>query len=46
MQSGSRGLGLHIVAEIAKVLGARVALERGLHGKGLAVRVTLPVGGG
>jgi two-component system sensor histidine kinase TctE len=46
MRSGTRGLGLHIVAEIARALGARVGLERGLHGRGLAVRVTLPVDGG
>ncbi|MDZ4069760.1 MAG: sensor histidine kinase N-terminal domain-containing protein [Tabrizicola sp.] len=42
MRSGTRGLGLHIVAEIAGALGARVGLERGHQGKGLAVRVMLP----
>lgn len=42
MRSGTRGLGLHIVAEIAQALGARLQMERGPGGKGLAIRVTLP----
>ncbi|HLQ20389.1 MAG TPA: sensor histidine kinase N-terminal domain-containing protein [Tabrizicola sp.] len=43
MRSGTRGLGLHIVAEIAQALGASLQLERASGGKGMAVRVTLPV---
>jgi signal transduction histidine kinase len=43
MRSGTRGLGLHIVAEIAQALGAELRLERGANGSGLAVRITLPM---
>ncbi|WP_374394753.1 sensor histidine kinase [Tabrizicola sp.] len=43
MRSGTRGLGLHIVAEIARALGAALAIDRGPEGKGVAVTVTLPV---
>lgn len=43
MRSGTRGLGLHIVAEIAEALGAALRLEHGPDGRGLSVRVTLPV---
>jgi two-component system sensor histidine kinase TctE len=43
MRSGTRGLGLHIVAEIAQALGAALRLERGPGGRGLSVRVKLPV---
>ncbi len=42
MRSGTRGLGLHIVAEIAAALGASVGLEPGPSGSGLLVRVALP----
>ncbi len=38
---GTRGLGLHIVAEIAQALGARLRTERGPQGQGLAICVTL-----
>lgn len=41
MRSGTRGLGLYIVAEIAEALGARLNLDQGPDDKGLAVRVTL-----
>lgn len=41
-RSGSHGLGLHIVSEIARALGARVTLDRGPGGGGLSVQVTLP----
>ena len=41
MRSGTRGLGLHIVAEIAQALDAGLALDRGPGGRGLAIRVTL-----
>lgn len=41
MRSGTRGLGLHIVAEIAHALGAGLEMQRGPGGRGLAVRVTL-----
>ncbi|MBL9064387.1 sensor histidine kinase [Tabrizicola sp.] len=41
-RSGSHGLGLHIVSEIARALGARVTLDRGPGGSGLSVQVTLP----
>lgn len=41
MRSGMRGLGLHIVAEIAQALGASLRLERGPDGRGLSVRVGL-----
>ena len=34
------GLGLAIVSEYARLLGARLALEPGPQGLGLAVRVT------
>ncbi|MBN8630160.1 MAG: ATP-binding protein [Rhodobacterales bacterium] len=43
MRSGTRGLGLHIVAEIARALQAGLELHEGAQGKGLAVTVTLPV---
>jgi len=43
MRSGTRGLGLHIVAEIARALGADLALDHGPEGRGLAVTVMLPV---
>jgi signal transduction histidine kinase len=43
MRSGTRGLGLHIVAEIARALRADLDLDRGPEGSGLAVTVTLPV---
>lgn len=43
MRSGTRGLGLHIVAEIARALRAGLDLDRGPEGRGLAVTVTLPV---
>jgi two-component system sensor histidine kinase TctE len=43
MRSGTRGLGLHIVAEIARALRADLDLDRGPEGRGLAVTVTLPV---
>lgn len=43
MRSGTRGLGLHIVAEIARALTADLALDRGPDGRGLAVTVTLPM---
>lgn len=43
MRSGTRGLGLHIVAEIAGALHADLALDRGPGGRGLAVTVTLKV---
>ena len=42
MRSGTRGLGLHIVAEIAQALGATLSVERGPEGKGLALRLGLP----
>jgi two-component system sensor histidine kinase TctE len=41
MRSGTRGLGLHIVAEIAHALGAGLKLDRGPDGRGLAIHVTL-----
>jgi two-component system sensor histidine kinase TctE len=44
MRQGSRGLGLHIVAEIARALGAELQLGRGPNNRGLAVLVTLPRG--
>ena len=43
MRSGTRGLGLHIVAEIARALRAGVDIDHGSEGRGLAVTVTLPV---
>ncbi len=43
MRSGTRGLGLHIVAEIAQALGAEIALDRRPQGQGLSLRVTLPI---
>ncbi|MBN8630152.1 MAG: sensor histidine kinase N-terminal domain-containing protein [Rhodobacterales bacterium] len=43
MRSGTRGLGLHIVAEIARALQAGLELHEGAQGRGLAVTVTLPV---
>lgn len=45
MRSGTRGLGLHIVAEIAQALGAKVEMQRGPGGRGLAVSVILPSDG-
>jgi two-component system sensor histidine kinase TctE len=39
---GTHGLGLHIVAEIARALQAEIALDRGADGIGLAVTVRLP----
>lgn len=42
MRSGTRGLGLHIVAEIARALGADLTLDRGPDNRGLSFRVTLP----
>ena len=42
VRTGTRGLGLHIVAEIALALRASVRLERGPQGQGLAWSVTLP----
>lgn len=42
VRTGTRGLGLHIVAEIALALRATVTLERGANGQGLAWSVTLP----
>ncbi len=44
MRSGTRGLGLHIVAEIAQALGAGLAIDRGPLERGLVVRITLPLG--
>ncbi len=41
-RTGTRGLGLHIVAEIARALSAQVQLDRGPDGRGLAATVTLP----
>lgn len=46
VRTGTRGLGLHIVAEIALALRASVALERGANGQGLVWSVTLPGGTG
>ncbi len=40
-RAGPRGLGLHIVAEIAQALGAELHLGRGADGRGLTVSVTL-----
>lgn len=41
-RTGTRGLGLHIVAEIALALSADLDLQRGAGGRGLVVGVTLP----
>lgn len=41
MRTGTRGLGLHIVAEIAQALGAGLRMERGPDGRGLAVSVAI-----
>ena len=41
-RTGTRGLGLHIVAEIARALRADMQLERGENGQGLAWSVRLP----
>lgn len=43
VRMGTRGLGLHIVAEIAHALQADVHLTKGPEGRGLAISVTLPV---
>ena len=43
MRSGTRGLGLHIVAEIAHALGAEITLDHRPQGQGLALRVSLPI---
>lgn len=43
-RTGTRGLGLHIVAEIARALHAGLQLERGEDRKGLAWSVSLPTG--
>lgn len=42
VRAGTRGLGLHIVAEIARALQAEVRLDPGPDGRGLAIAVTLP----
>ena len=42
VRTGSRGLGLHIVAEIAVALQARIHLDRAKGDRGLAWTVTLP----
>lgn len=42
MRSGTRGLGLHIVAEIAAALRAEARLDPGPGGRGLAVTLRLP----
>jgi signal transduction histidine kinase len=42
VRTGTRGLGLHIVAEIALALRATVTLERGANGQGLVWSVSLP----
>ena len=42
VRMGTRGLGLHIVAEIAHALRAEVRLGRGRDGRGISVSVTLP----
>jgi two-component system, OmpR family, sensor histidine kinase TctE len=41
-RTGTRGLGLHIVAEIAHALQAEVQLDRGPDGRGTDVSVILP----
>lgn len=43
MRSGMRGLGLHIVAEIAQALGGSLDLDRGSAGTGLSICVSLPL---
>lgn len=42
VRTGARGLGLHIVAEIAQALRAELKLERGEKGVGLAWSICLP----
>lgn len=42
VRTGSHGLGLHIVAEIARALSARVRVDRGEAGRGLVWTVALP----
>ena len=41
VRTGTRGLGLHIVAEIARALGAQMTLDPGPDGRGLAIFATL-----
>jgi two-component system sensor histidine kinase TctE len=41
-RAGTRGLGVHIVAEIARALRAQVGLDRGPGGQGLVWTVMLP----
>lgn len=42
VRTGTRGLGVYIVAEIARAIQAEIGLERGPGGRGLAWTVTLP----
>ena len=42
VRTGSRGLGLHIVAEIAVALHAGIRLDRGDNGRGLVWTIHLP----
>jgi two-component system, OmpR family, sensor histidine kinase TctE len=46
VRTGTRGLGLHIVSEIAQALQADLDLERGESGAGLAWSVRLPARSG
>ena len=41
MRSGTRGLGLHIVAEIAHALGAGLRMDRAPGDAGLVISVAL-----
>lgn len=43
VRTGTRGLGLHIVSEIAEALQADLHLERGENGQGLAWTIGLPI---
>jgi signal transduction histidine kinase len=42
VRTGTRGLGLHIVGEIAKALQADIRLDRGEGGPGLVWSIRLP----
>ena len=42
VRTGTRGLGLYIVAEIARALGAGMTLDPGPDGRGLAIFALLP----
>jgi two-component system, OmpR family, sensor histidine kinase TctE len=46
IRSGTRGLGLHIVKEIAQTLGIGLTVTRGTEGSGLEITLDLPLPAG